>query len=684
MKIRNLFLLVAVVLSGCTTVQVYELNRDQKYARLLKLEDERSLGSGEIFNRLSEPDPSLRRRAALALGRIGDPEAAVPLANLLGDSAESVRVTAAFSLGLLDGPLPAEALDALSAALDDPADEVRARAIEALGRKASEDMAETIATELIERLPSGSTPFDWGEDIEHSALRLPHLDLRQGLYALANWKNLRWAWSILADEQAQARFLWWPAVWTASRFEDVEVAPLLLHYAGSSEPYYRVLGTRGLARLPAEHSRRAVIALLEDPDDRVRIEAVRAAAALNLAEVVPNMLALMETGNLFVKVEATRALAALPNPVTVEPIIDRLADPHPLIRSAALRALAFQDVESFWLLLSGLDDDADWTVRADLAHLLAGMNDDRAVSRLQYMIDDRDFRVRPHALRALAEASPELAGPVLIERLLSEDIYERAEAADGLRRLTPDGAVIPLQTAFDVSMSDKEPFAQLAIFSALEAYGSEAVEPVARRALDDPSWVVRKRAQDVLRRTGDPEAKAAEVGSGRLLDEYESLLHQQYTPHAYIRTEKGAIEVELFVVDAPLTVDNFIRLVREDFYDGLTFHIEPNEMVRTGSLRGDDKGGPGYTIRSEINRRPFMRGTMGMIEPGKDLGGSQFFITQHPQPQLEGSHTAFGQVLSGMDVIDQLVPGDIIREIVIWDGITPPDAAMSGNDLTQP
>jgi cyclophilin family peptidyl-prolyl cis-trans isomerase len=401
---------------------------------------------------------------------------------------------------------------------------------------------------------------------------------------------------------------------------------------------------------------------------------------LNLREYVPKLLELMEADSAFIKVEATRALSSLPNPATIEPLIDRLADPHPLIRAAALRGLAFQDVESFWFLLSGLDDDPDWRTRAEIAHLMSEIRDERAIARLQYMINDRDYRVRPHALRALAEASPKTAGPILIERLLAEDPFERAAAAEGLGELKSDGAVTPLQAAYTAWISEKEPDARIAILSALEAYGAEAVESTARQALDDPSWPVRKHAQDILRRTGDPEARATEVGSGRLLNEYEEFLHPQYTPHAFIRTEKGAIEAELFIVDAPLTVDNFIRLAREGFYNGLPFHrVVPNLLVQTGDPRGDGKGGPGYTIRSEINRRPFIRGTLGMAQSGKDTAGSQFFITLLPQPQLEGANTVFGQVLTGMDVIDRLVPNDIIREIVIWDGVTPPDTSTSSD-----
>ncbi len=674
MKLRIWLLAVVVTASSCKTVEQVEPSANLKFARIMRLEDERSLGAGEIITRLSDPNPLLRRRAAVALGRIGDPETAGSLAVLLTDGSDSVRASAAFSLGLLEGPLPEEIRAALRLALTDPSLEVRARAIEALGRKSSEETAQTIALSLRDWLPTGSTPYRWGEEIELSAIRLPHLDLRLGLFALARIGNLRWAWNTLATEEGNPRFLWWPAVWTTSRFNAVEVAPLLLHYAGSNDPYYRVLGTRGLANLPPEHSRRAVIRLLEDPDEKVRIEAVRAADKLGLSETVPRILQLMAGDTLFVQVEAARALAQLPSPDTVEPLIDRLVDPEPLIRSAVLRALAFQDSETFWFLLSGLDPDPDWRVRATQARLFSEMGGDRALALLLDLTSDRDYRVRAHALQALIRASREDSVVVFLEHLNAEDPFERAAAADGLGHFTPEDAIEPLRAAFDFSAKDQEPDARLAIMAALEAYGADTVEPTARLALEDRSWNVRKRAQDILRRMGDLTARAAAIDSDHSLIEFRNLIHPKYTPQAFIRTAKGAIEVELFVLDAPLTVDNFMRLARRGFYNGLAFDLVPNEFVRTGDPRGDSHGGPGHTIRSEINTRPFLRGTLGMSVEGKDTGGSQFFITYFPQPQLDGVSTVFGQVINGMSVVDRLEPGDVIREIVIWDGISDPNS----------
>jgi cyclophilin family peptidyl-prolyl cis-trans isomerase len=110
-------------------------------------------------------------------------------------------------------------------------------------------------------------------------------------------------------------------------------------------------------------------------------------------------------------------------------------------------------------------------------------------------------------------------------------------------------------------------------------------------------------------------------------------------------------------------------LARAGFYNGQSFHrVVPNFVVQAGDPRGDGNGGPGYTIRCEINTRPFLRGTLGMALSGKDTGGSQFFITLLPQPHLDGGYTVFGQVTRGMEVVDRLEPGDVIREIFIWDG----------------
>lgn len=129
-----------------------------------------------------------------------------------------------------------------------------------------------------------------------------------------------------------------------------------------------------------------------------------------------------------------------------------------------------------------------------------------------------------------------------------------------------------------------------------------------------------------------------------------------------------AVEIELFEKDAPNTVANFEKLSRQGFYDGLTFHrVIPGFVAQGGCPNGDGTGGPGYTINCEINPNLHERGSVAMAHAGPNTGGSQFYICYAPQPHLDGVHTVFGKVISGMEHVDALKNGDRIKTIKIED-----------------
>ncbi|MEE8137608.1 MAG: peptidylprolyl isomerase, partial [Thermoanaerobaculia bacterium] len=133
---------------------------------------------------------------------------------------------------------------------------------------------------------------------------------------------------------------------------------------------------------------------------------------------------------------------------------------------------------------------------------------------------------------------------------------------------------------------------------------------------------------------------------------------------ADLDTRHGRMRLRLDCPRAPLTCLNFLQLASQGFYDGLIFHrVVPDFLVQGGDPRGDGWGGPGYTIRDEITRIRYERGVLGMALSDPDTGGSQFFITLSPQPHLDGAYTAFGQVVSGGDVLDRIVQGDRILRI---------------------
>ncbi|MGA2676686.1 MAG: peptidylprolyl isomerase [Methanobacterium sp.] len=137
---------------------------------------------------------------------------------------------------------------------------------------------------------------------------------------------------------------------------------------------------------------------------------------------------------------------------------------------------------------------------------------------------------------------------------------------------------------------------------------------------------------------------------------------------AIIDTEKGKIELELFDKEAPNTVANFEKLANSGFYNGLTFHrVLPDFVIQGGCPKGDGTGGPGYTIKCEINPHKHGTGALSMAHAGKDTGGSQFFITHSPQPHLDGVHTVFGKVINGMNVVNAIKPKDVMRKVTVVD-----------------
>jgi cyclophilin family peptidyl-prolyl cis-trans isomerase len=129
-------------------------------------------------------------------------------------------------------------------------------------------------------------------------------------------------------------------------------------------------------------------------------------------------------------------------------------------------------------------------------------------------------------------------------------------------------------------------------------------------------------------------------------------------PRVKMETTKGEMILELFENEAPEAVGNFVHLVEEKFYDGLTFHrVIEDFMAQGGCPTGDGRGGPGYRIRCECyaaNHRRHFAGSLSMAHAGRDTGGSQFFITFQPTPHLDGAHTVFGRVMEGSDVLAKL------------------------------
>ena len=146
-----------------------------------------------------------------------------------------------------------------------------------------------------------------------------------------------------------------------------------------------------------------------------------------------------------------------------------------------------------------------------------------------------------------------------------------------------------------------------------------------------------------------------------------------------IQTSKGSIDIELFDDDAPKTVENFMKLAGDGFYDGVIFHrVIPDFMIQGGDPTGTGTGGPGYTFEDEFNDHKVERGALAMANAGPNTNGSQFFIvTTDAAPWLDGKHTVFGQVTDGMDVVDKIASAERDGRDKPHDNITIDSIALS-------
>jgi len=148
------------------------------------------------------------------------------------------------------------------------------------------------------------------------------------------------------------------------------------------------------------------------------------------------------------------------------------------------------------------------------------------------------------------------------------------------------------------------------------------------------------------------------------------VIDPEKTYQVALQTNQGDIVLELYPEHAPKTVNNFVFLSKEGFYDGVIFHrVIDNFVIQGGDPTGTGRGGPGYRFEDELEGNPLKHDSrvISMANAGPDTNGSQFFITHSPQPHLDGKHTVFGKVIEGEQVVDRIQQGDVIEKAVLQD-----------------
>ena len=306
----------------------------------------------------------------------------------------------------------------------------------------------------------------------------------------------------------------------------------------------------------------------------------------------------------------------------------------------------------------------------------------------------------PDLMRAQAALKPDNLDAILRSQMTSDDVFIRAAAAELLsERPFSKENFEAIAKAFSVSMvKDKhDNDAAIAILDALAKLDKPNATGSMLMALNSGDYLVRKKAFDLL---DDPELykmspgipfmikKARDEGKDKVqpyLSRYGSRLGQilnrdadyrralsrkNGSVRAVLTTEKGAFAIVFDPEEAPLTVDNWVKLARTGYFNGLEVHrVVPNFVMQDGDPRGDGNGGPGWSIRCEVNMLGYDRGAVGMALSGKDTGGSQWFVTHSPQPHLDGGYTVFGHVdEADMKVVDKIVRGDRIISVKVFEG----------------
>ena len=661
-------LLVVLLLAARLAAAQRDEGAVEALARLLAAADARVFDAGLERETLGASDPFVRRQAALAAGRSGDTAAVAPLVAALRDSSAAVQAAAAFALGLLKDGRAVAPLAALARTGDGAP---QCEAVTALAKIGGEQGARAVADLLDVKVAAGVGT----SAVQRVALlEAWRLGTRAPVARLTDFARD-------PDPAARAH-----AVYSLARLRIARAVPTLLGALADAESYVRAVALPGVTRALGDSAQIAppeVIArirpLLGDRDGHVRVNALRALASFQDSGLVGLALPLVADRDVNVAVQAETTLGALGGARAAAQLEARLASPRFALRRQAAIALAQADSTAGVAAAAELARDRDWRWRSVAAEAF-GAARDRA--RLDAQLADSDGRVVAQALQALgrlvAEGDTSLA--TRARALLAHpDAGVRSVAADLLARHPALGDVAALAAAYERAATDTFDDARLSALAALGAIAATgpvgrdtvATRFVARTPRPD-DYQLRRLAAEKLPDAAARWGPAAPIATGRSLDDYRAVVRRYLvpvtrgdaSPRVTIETDRGAMVVELFPGEAPLTVAAFLALVDRRYFDGSRMHrVVPNFVVQDGDPRGDGWGGPGFVLRDELNPVRYETGTVGMALSGPDTGGSQFFITHSPQPHLDGTYTVFGRVVSGLATLGSVAQGDRIRSI---------------------
>ena len=676
---RLLFLLLLPLLARAAAPPAHPY-ADAVRRRIATAQDERNTAALLPF--LRDKNATYRAAAALAFGSVQDKTAVPALLPLLGDKVPAVRRAAAFALGQTGDSTAVAALGSRLGSTE-PNYAARRAAYEAYGRCATR---RTVATLWQTPAPDTSSALAWGL-------------YRASLRGLATAEAIGRAAGLLdADGASVATRRGAAAALTRARGQDSVLAqvarPVLLrHLAGDSDYYVRVCCATALGRVAQPAATAALLqAVAADQDFWVRIAALRAlpsrfyyppnagatsgnaanwgAPAVGYKDVARSCEhALRQPLAQEAGTAAEWFLRTAPdtaNPLLAEYIATSLlqhasSTPHFRARATLLQA-ALRYAPRF--RRAGIADTIRHRYeRSDNAYecaaLLAALSEDPA----QFNFLDGVTRQMPVAAGLFHNPAlllpPVVSGAALaaLVALRENKQFPAARQADfttALRRALTGGDVGQLSTAAEAYANPAlVPAATPDDLAALRAAQAKLTLPQ-----DIEAWIGLRAALDKLTHAPQP-TPAPKGAAGQHPIDWALVQQIPVGQRVRITTTKGAVELELKVAEAPGSVASFVQLVRQHFYDGLYFHrVVPDFVAQGGDPRGDGSGSTPYTLRSEFSELTYGAGAVGLASAGKDTESCQFFFTHLPTPHLDGRYTIFAQVVSGLDVVQQLEVGD--------------------------
>jgi cyclophilin family peptidyl-prolyl cis-trans isomerase/HEAT repeat protein len=636
-----------------------------RYGQLLAMADARRVDTALIEGILRSGSRPERAAAALAVGQVHGAVLAPTLRALLTDRDTAVASNAAYALGLL---ADTASVAALSRAVH-AAPSVAHNAAWALGQ-----IGEPARAALLAALAPPAAPRD---SRVRSELLLATFKLQPvPVSAVRPW---------LVDSSALVR---WSAVYAIARPYAAAGVRDLIPLATDTSGEVRAQVARGFSHRAAGDSLAALVrapltTLASDPNPHVRINALHSLGTYGASSKHAVVMGTLDP-DANVRVAAAQELGTVLDNTRGAWMSAWKADTGFMYRRSVMTSAMSQDVV---LPAAELDEPDSWVHQSDW-RLRAAVADAGSASptilRLREvslpLARDPDPRVRVAAFSAMApHADTASSHPWRREfmeyGLKDDDFFVRAIAIGSLEGHASAAEVPLVLESYRLAERDTASDARVAAVrffaSAWKRDSVHFADSVvsAIRALPVPGDMLTRSAADSVslfeswHSAPAPQPKPAawyeQVVRTRVLPALAGKL-----PRAEIVTERGTITLELYAVDAPLTVENFLTLAASNYYDdGRFFRVVPNFVAQDGDRRGDGNGGPAYTIRDELNPRRYERGSVGMALSGPDTGGSQYFMTHAADPHLDGRYTVFGRVIDGWSALDALVQGDHIERI---------------------